>query len=229
MLNHKVDDTVRIHTQQWMDAQEKDNNGDIDFLHKPTFFSEMFCYSGKIAKITKVYNSSGLYRLDVDNGEWFWTDQMFDPDYRPEDEPLSAEDAIHAMLEGEVLYDADGNSFKFIEEKSGFVWEDDVGTKHEGVNYFGCLYRRPTKRKRAMTRWEILAWVNSEESRGWLVRSLFIGDAGIWRQWELPQYFSYDTCEGMTDDRLFEYQRARILPDHSGIDEDTIQGFEVEE
>jgi hypothetical protein len=37
----------------------------------------------------------------------------------------------------------------------------------------------------------------------------------------LPQYFSYND-EGAV------YQRAKLLPDHSGVDESTIQGFETE-
>jgi hypothetical protein len=67
-----------------------------------------------------------------------------------------------------------------------------------------------------MTRWEILAWANSEASRGWLVR----GEGSD--TWYVPQFYTY------TDD-INGFQRARLLPDLSGIDEDTIQGFEVEE
>jgi hypothetical protein len=40
--------------------------------------------------------------------------------------------------------------------------------------------------------------------------------------WKPPQFFSYNMD-------LDEHQRARLLPDLSGVDEDTIQGFEVEE
>jgi hypothetical protein len=67
-----------------------------------------------------------------------------------------------------------------------------------------------------MTRFEILGWANSKKSRGWVV-SQDGGDI-----WNAPQFFSYD----LESDR---YQRARLLPDFSGVDEDTIQGFEVEE
>jgi hypothetical protein len=121
---------------------------------------------------------------------------MFDPDYTGDD-PLSPEDAIRAMLDGETLYDKEGDKY---------YWK---GKGH-------ALYRRPPKRKRLMARWEVLAWACSEESRGWVVRA----KGSKW--WCPPQFFSYD----MDAKR---YERARILPDMSGIDRSTIQGFEVEE
>jgi hypothetical protein len=154
---------------------------------------------------------------------------MFDPDYRPEDEPLSAKDAILAMVDGgETLYDKSGNEYYWDKGDKRFYHRYLDTASLNAVVRFNDVYYRPARRKRPMTRWEILAWATSEESRGWLVRSRFIGDVGFWRQWDLPQRFSYDTCEGMADDGLFEYQRARMLPDNSGIDESTIQGFEIE-
>jgi hypothetical protein len=66
-----------------------------------------------------------------------------------------------------------------------------------------------------MSRWEILAWANSEESRGWVVRQADDAD------WFHPQYFDYLL-------NVEAYQRARFSPE-TGVDESTIQGFEVEE
>jgi hypothetical protein len=216
-MRHKVGDTVRIQSQEWVEAQEKDNNGDIDFLHAPTFFSAMFRYAGKIAKIAKVYDSSDCYRLDVDNGKCLWTDQMFDPDYRPEDEPLSAEDAIHAMVEnGEKLYDEDGWEYFWDSDEKSLAYRKNGGIIIIKHTHLTDLYRRPAKRTLLWTRWEILAWANSDESRGWLIKSR--EDTA----WYLPQFHAYNQPVEV-------YQRARLLPDHSGIDEDTIQGFEVEE
>jgi hypothetical protein len=155
---------------------------------------------------------------------------MFDPDYRPEDEPLSAKDAILAMVDGgETLYDEDGSAYWFSEADACFSTDSDSGKTPEDINYFYGLYRRPAKRKRPMTRWEILAWVNSEDSLGWVARGKYIGDGVLWGSWELPQCYRYDTCEGLLDKGVYEYQRAKLLPDLSGIDESTVQGFEVEE
>jgi hypothetical protein len=66
-----------------------------------------------------------------------------------------------------------------------------------------------------MTRWEVLNWIISEASRGWVVRDSSYA-------WVPPQFHSYTVA-------ISDYQRARLLPDLSGVDEDTIQGFEVEE
>jgi hypothetical protein len=57
---------------------------------------------------------------------------------------------------------------------------------------------------------------NSGKSRGWVVKPENGGE------WESPQFLGYN----MEADR---YQRARLLPDLSGVDESTIQGFEAEE
>jgi hypothetical protein len=65
---------------------------------------------------------------------------MFDPrfHYRPEDKPLSAEEALRAMLDGDRLYDKDGVTHAFTDEE---------------INIFcsGLYRRKPVKRKRDMT------------------------------------------------------------------------------
>ncbi|MDR2049679.1 MAG: hypothetical protein LBP69_09530 [Treponema sp.] len=208
MLEYKKGDTVRIRSKEWMDAQKKDNDGDIT-RGDSVFFHPMFQYAGKLAVITQADTDSS-YKLDIDVGHWWWCGWMFDPDFQ-DGEPLSAEDAIRAMLDGETLYDTEGHAYWYVEDRSGF-W-----TNHGCcVDKFDGLCRRPAKRKRPMTRFEVLNWANSEASRGWVVRH---SDTGFW--WT-PQYPSYIESD-------FEnYQRARLLPDLSGVDEDTIQGFEVE-
>ena len=41
-----------------------------------TFVSEMAQYCGATATIVKLYNNE--YILDVDDGDWCWTDEMFE-------------------------------------------------------------------------------------------------------------------------------------------------------
>jgi hypothetical protein len=178
----------------------------------------MFHYAGKTAKIIKTNENNTCYKLSVDNGEWDWQDWMFDPDYHPENEPLSAEDAIRAMLDGETLYDEEGRRYSFYELRGDFIRGGNRDGDVTVINKFTGLCRRPVKRKRLMTRWEILAWANSEASRGWLV-SMNNGN------WKLPTTFDYTCIE--EDD--IGYNRARLLPDLSGIDQGTVEGFEVEE
>jgi hypothetical protein len=195
----------------------------------------MFEYAGRTAHITK--EDGVLYYLDIDNGEWRWEDWMFDPGYNPAVEPLSAIDAIIAMVRGkETLYDEEGRKHFFEEDKGDRRHGRLVFLNEDGIAETACTFtglcRRQEKRKRDMTRWEILAWANSDESRGWFVRGIYIANTearACLHEWQLPQLFRYDTSESFLDVGVYEYQRARLLPDLSGIDESTICGFEAEE
>jgi hypothetical protein len=126
---------------------------------------------------------------------------------------LSHKDAFQAMLNGETLYDKDGVRYMW----SGVAFLADNHGRFYRMNDGPSLYRRSLKKRtRDMTRWEVLDWANSEASWGWLVK-LCNG-----KTWHIPQMFDYDRD-------LSEFRRARLLPDKSGIDESSIQGFEVEE
>jgi hypothetical protein len=218
-MKYKVGDRVRIVSKEWIDAQEKDEDGDIWCCGARPFVQFMFRYAGREAVITRVVDDN-TYEIDIDSYRFYWTDKMFDPDYTPADKPLSPEDAIRAMLEGETLADSDGRDCFWDKEVSSFVcgFSEVEPEVHTSFWIFKGLCRRPSKRKRNMTRWEILAWVNSEESREWIVRVDQLDD----RDWVVPQFPGYNGD-------LKSYQRARLLPDNSGVDESTIQGFEVEE
>jgi hypothetical protein len=66
-----------------------------------------------------------------------------------------------------------------------------------------------------MTGEEARAWAESNESLGWMVKHQEM-------HWMFPRYFGYGSD-------IVGYHRAKLLPDGSGIDKSTIQGFEVEE
>jgi glycine/D-amino acid oxidase-like deaminating enzyme len=123
------------------------------------------------------------------------------------------------MLDGETLY----QRYKVIEKWNGthFVYQilgnQEWHLKPQDGAFTG-LYRRPPKRNRPMTTDEMKAWSESDESLGWMVRFVFEGRL----KWAFPRELTYY-------DGPEHYQRARILPDMSGIDKSTIQGFEVEE
>jgi hypothetical protein len=216
MAEHKVGDRVRIRSKEWVDAQEKDSDGGI---YKPSLSMarSMLRYAGMNAVITKV-GDYGVYTLDIDEGNYAWRDCMFDPGYS--EAPLSVENAMRAMLDGEELFDKDGYKWRWDAEHKRFVSDDRKGIVSElaitGLFALGDLRRSAPKRKRLMTLWETLMWASSADSFGWLVRCG--GD-----RWRPPQFYSYHS------DTLENYQRARLLPDLSGIDESTIQGFEAEE
>jgi hypothetical protein len=135
------------------------------------------------------------------------------------DEPLTPKEAIKAMLEGEVLYDDCGNPYWWNEndERDNGHFERTNRTGVDGADrvwYFSGLYRKPAPKKRLMTRWEYFAWTQSDESKGWLVRSQ-PNDA-----WTLPERILYH-------EDLFTAQRARFTKD--GVDKSTITDFTVEE
>jgi hypothetical protein len=216
-MTRKVGERVRIRPKEWIDAQEKDKDGGLAGEYS-AFAASMFKYAGKEAVILSACN--GRYELDIDDGYWFWDDWMFDPGYNPADEPLSAIDAIIAMVRGkETLYDKAGQKYFFELDPGERHYEEFVCLNRDGEaeknHTFTGLCRRQEKRKRPMTRWEILAWANSDESRGWVVN--FDNS-----DWVSPQCRSYSG-------ELKNHRRARLLPDLSGIDESTICGFEAEE
>jgi hypothetical protein len=222
-MKYKVGDTVRIRSKEWMEAQEKSAAGSIcDPGGAWAISPEMQKCAGGTAKIVSV--DDGAYRLDVDDERWYWEDWMFDPDFKAdeplsEDDPLSEKEAVLAMLAGETLVDSEGYEYFWGESELGnmtFKIRGWGGNYLGFVNKFHSLRRRPAKSKRLMTRWEALGWASSDASHGWVVRQ-FASEL-----WKVPQFYEYNQT-------IDTYQRARLRSDGSGVDEDTVQGFEVEE
>jgi hypothetical protein len=210
-MKHKVGDIVRIQSQEWIDAQEKKG---ADCWNKWPYFTEgMRQFAGCTAKITAV--DEDHYHTDLLDPGWLWVDWMFDPEYTP-DEPLSQEDAVRAMLDGETLYNRKGAAYTYSSERHWFYVNDTIIDRLFDFSVFADLYRRPEKRKRLMTPEEAVKWAVSNESLGWVVRSKPLNT------WFFPRQFEYFGKMGL-------YERAELLPDLSGADESTIQGFEVEE
>ena len=73
-MKHKVGDKVRIKSLDWYNNVNKTRNGFFcDFTAK------MSEYCGKTSTIVKVGRCH--YELDIDDGDWYWTDEMFDENY----------------------------------------------------------------------------------------------------------------------------------------------------
>src|SRR5574344_950579 len=68
-MRFKVGDKVRI---------RKDLNLYNDYDNCGTV-SEMLEYKGDIATIMKVFELSNCYKINIDNQQWLWTDEMFEP------------------------------------------------------------------------------------------------------------------------------------------------------
>jgi hypothetical protein len=141
-------------------------------------------------------------------------------------EPLTRElppkEAIQLMLDGRTLYYENGllahfNGFTFVSREVL-----DKG-KRSKLTSFHNLYAYPyepdpppTKKKRLMTRWECLAWAQSNDAKGWVVKHC----VETANQWASPIQPSYSGV-------LENYHRARF--DTNGIIAGTECGFEVEE
>ena len=74
---------VTIKSVDWYNSN-KDKNGAIK-LATEVFVSEMSEYCGKTATIVDVFKDFDgegdiLYRIDLDNRDWNWTDEMFEPE-----------------------------------------------------------------------------------------------------------------------------------------------------
>jgi hypothetical protein len=135
--------------------------------------------------------------------------------------PLTPREAIAAMLDGKVLRTKNGNRVKWSETENTFVSADT----NQPFTCFACFYVQKT---RPMTRYEIMAWAQSPESKGWLVNIRLKGYKELEDDWQFPCHYKYDNYEHTADD-IYEYVRAPLLPDCSGVDETKMTMFEVEE
>jgi hypothetical protein len=86
---------------------------------------------------------------------------------------------------------------------------------------FDCIHSRIEPVYRPMTRFEMLGWANSDESKGWLARVIDKKNKAC-SKWLLPQQLQYDPINNNTS-----YERIKLLPDHSDIDESTKNDFKV--
>lgn len=75
----KVGDRIKINSLDWYNSKEKDPYDSIK-LKGNNFVTEMIEYLGKEAIVIGIYYHNGVpnYHLDIDNGSWGWTDEMFE-------------------------------------------------------------------------------------------------------------------------------------------------------
>lgn len=81
---------VTIKSLEWYDSNKNAHTGVLP-LSTESFVSDMSEYCGKTATIVDVFkNLDGvddniMYRIDLDNRGWNWTDEMFEEPERVED------------------------------------------------------------------------------------------------------------------------------------------------
>lgn len=82
-LCKEIGDTIRIKSYDWYIQNKNSENDVISTI--PIFDWKQSKYCGKEAKITSVKKAEYmknkyiiLYTLDIDNGKWNWSEDMFD-------------------------------------------------------------------------------------------------------------------------------------------------------
>ena len=133
-MKHKVGDKVRIKSLDWYNENAKgDGSINCGFAN---FVSLMKEYCGKTATITKSLKYS--YKLDIGDGYWGWTDEMFDENYYMErriGETFEHEGVKLQCVENESC---DGC---FFYNNGSCLFED-----HRKYNYAGlCMGRKDGK------------------------------------------------------------------------------------
>lgn len=79
MRKLKVGDRVLVKSREWYDAESKDKRGYVHFPEE-SFVTDMVKYLGTIVTISYI-SDDGSYRIEEDEGDWGWIDDMFDPSY----------------------------------------------------------------------------------------------------------------------------------------------------
>lgn len=76
-MKYKVGDRVKIKSLEWYNSLEKDSDNDV-YLEKCDNYivSDMVEFLGKTAIIESIYYKG--YDINLDNGKWSWTDEMFE-------------------------------------------------------------------------------------------------------------------------------------------------------
>jgi hypothetical protein len=79
-MKYKVGDRVRIKSQEWWDANKvEDKILGFEYVSCGTesFLEDMACYTGAIALIEAI-TPQKEYTINLDDGEFSWTDEMFE-------------------------------------------------------------------------------------------------------------------------------------------------------
>ena len=78
-MDYKIGDTIRIKPIEWYEDNKDENGIVICDPQFHTFIKSMNKYCGKNAVITSI--SDETYRIDIDSGTFYWTDEMFEDDF----------------------------------------------------------------------------------------------------------------------------------------------------
>jgi hypothetical protein len=81
-MSYKIGDKVVVQSQAWVDANKQLDPllGEYVMCGEVSFLEDMFAYTGAVATIEDI-GPFGEYSINLDAGEWSWTDEMFEGKY----------------------------------------------------------------------------------------------------------------------------------------------------
>ncbi len=127
-MKYKVGDTVKIKSIDWYNK----NKGETGIIEgkKVNFVPSMSNYCGKTAKITKVDSQIYIYKINIDNGWFCWTDKMF--------EDMNIKEIV--LPEGWEVDKIENNKIILKESKKELpsTWEECCGLLNKGEYINNC-------------------------------------------------------------------------------------------
>ena len=130
-MKHKVGDKVRIKSLDWY------NENKNRFGSARGFTLKMSEYCGKTSTIVKVGRCH--YELDIDDGDWYWTDEMFDENYM---ERIIGETFEHEGIKLQCVENESCNGC-FFYNNGRCLFEADMD--NNGMGICSCRYRKDGK------------------------------------------------------------------------------------
>ena len=113
---YKVGDKVRVKSLKWYNAN-RDREENINLIDTTdsqyNFIEPMRGFCGKIVTIAGCSGNKGYYDVLEDNGEYFWTDEMFE-DIIKEDEKMVSLDKVCEYLKSLTYQDYPGGPLERI-------------------------------------------------------------------------------------------------------------------
>ena len=107
-MKYKVGDKVKIKSLEWYNENSEYS---AVVQNGASFTDSMTEYCGKTAIVVKIYHES--YDLDIDDGDWYWYDWMFEDDFTEnivESKIFNESELVEVMANNEIIYD--GKTYK---------------------------------------------------------------------------------------------------------------------
>lgn len=140
-MKYKVGDTVKIKSIDWYN-KNKNEIGSVE--GKVHFVPSMSVYCGKTAKITKVDSQIYIYKINIDNGWFCWTDEMFEDMNNTKEIVLPEGWEVDKIENGKII-------LKESKKELPNTWEECCGLFNKGEYINNCSQIHTTLLDRLLT------------------------------------------------------------------------------